>query len=136
MGTIPTPSTVRAKYPEFSEAAGYSDAIIGFKGEIALELYQGSDLALLFLTCHLLALKSEYDSARDPDEEDPALQLVQPDGGSGVVFSEGVTGQRVQYERQINREGDSFYLTTPWGRQFLELKNVRRKKTFAPRVVR
>ena len=132
---VPIPSVVRERFPEFNEAAGYTDAIIGFKGEIAQELYQGSDLALLFLTCHLLALKSEYDSAVDPDEEED-MRVVQPDGGAGVVFSEGVTGQRVQYERQINREGDGFYLTTPWGRQFLELKNVRRKRTFAPRVVR
>lgn len=106
-----TAATLRVRYPEFT-ATAHPDAIVEDCIEEALLIHSYRERATMAVAAHFLALRSE--------------ETGKPDGGAGVVVSEGIGPQRVTYANQatdakgkINR---SFFATTPYGRSFLTLE--------------
>ena len=84
----------------------------------AMMLHAKRNLATLYCAAHLLALEHEhYDGLRRRKDA--------PDGGAGVIASEGIGARRISYLTQLgaNSEGwKSFFATSPYGRHFLALE--------------
>ena len=88
-----------------------SDDEIDAALKVALRLHAIDSLATLYCAAHILAVMAE------------ANNDLTPDGGSGVVSSEGIGPQSQQFITQA--EGDNrraFYATTSYGRMFLALE--------------
>lgn len=106
--------------------SGHSDQDVQGAIDEAREFHNVKPLATLNCAAHLLAIGAE-DSAS-------------PDGGSGVVISEGVGPKRVQYATQVGGSFDAdgkaaFFATTSYGRKFLSLETRTPRRAIGAMVV-
>ena len=116
----PSPSKFREEFPEFTTAKA-SDAEIEQAGRVASRLSAISSEALLWLTAHVLTLKSE--------------RTGDPDGGSGEVRGEGTGPFRTDYVTQAAEDGEAFYTTSVYGRFFLSLERRQPSRAITARVI-
>ena len=117
MATAPSAATIKERFPEF---ASVDDAAVDAAAATALTLSSVSPEATRYLTAHLLALNAQRGTG-----------VAEPDGGDGIIMSEGVGSVRVGYKTQARDEGDVFFARTEYGRTFLALE--RRAPGFALR---
>ena len=119
--TPPTATALRTQYPEFTESVA-TDAEIDRAGALAVELTALSALAVLAVTAHILALKG--------------LRQARPDGGAGEVMMEQTGPHSNQFVTlsDAKTRGDSWYATTPYGREFVLLKRSSPARLFSVRM--
>ena len=106
-----TVTSFRSIFPD-EPFASVSDAKVESYIEVALKIHTRDELATLYCTAHLLAL--------DIERDEPTLE---PDGGAGVVESEGIGPRQIGYVTQAT--GDkrrAFFAPTTYGRTFLVLE--------------
>ena len=109
--TKPSITDFRAKFTEFPETLKPNEDVQDAL-DVAFQLWDLSRLGVLYLAAHILVL----------DSERYASGTVQPDGGSGLVTSETIGPQRIDYKTQAENGDDVFYARTSYGRLFLSLK--------------
>ena len=99
---------------QFPELAGKSDDAVTRASRFALELSSNTQQQLYLCTAHVVVLDAERQDT--------------PDGGSGVVVSEGEGGARVAYLTQAQTGNEdaakrAFYASTFYGRMLLALED-------------
>lgn len=118
-----TVATFRERFPEFVETAedvddpllnpeatvAFSDAVIEEQIEVAKTIYTLSDIAIEYLTAHLLV-------------EDKAHEALIFDRGAGEEMSKGRDNS--SYKAIAETGEESFYSTTKYGRRFLALRRA------------
>ena len=111
MATKPTSAQFRA---EFSELGTLTDGDVESAILDATELDDTSDRCLLYATAHCGVIRK-------------AESQASPDGGSGLIRSEGEGPQRVGY---MNPEGATaaWWGRTSYGRMVLEMRRVSPKR--------
>lgn len=106
----------RTLFPEF---AAESDSRVEFALELAREQFCGSENGVLYLAAHTLCLwKSEGTGSETGSTETQ---------GSGFATRQRVGDLEVQYSAP-DKTSDADFMRTPYGRQFLNLKNALAKK--------
>ena len=104
----PTVAEFRSQFPTTFLVATHSDALITSRIGEARQIHAVRKLATLYLTAHLLAVDGEATGA--------------PDGGAGVVSSEGIGPRKVTYLTQADKAPNrAFFATTSYGRRYLAL---------------
>lgn len=111
----------REEFPEFTVQL-YPDAVVTRALKNAILVAGACEQAMLYLAAHFLALKGT----------DPGVAGV--DGGFGEVQSESIGAKSVSYKTMADKGKDTYYATTPYGRQFLVLRAACVPRVFSVRV--
>ena len=118
----PTVAEFRAQFPTAFLVATHPDALITSRIGEARQIHGVRKLATLYLTAHLLAVDGEATGA--------------PDGGAGVVKSEGIGPRKVAYLTQADgMPNRAFFATTSYGRRYLALVASSPRGAIGARVV-
>ncbi len=112
----------RGLFPEFADPVA-TDVQVNFALELAAEQHKCSDNAKLYLAAHTIQLWINEGVGGDGTTETQ---------GSGFAVRQKVGDLEAQYTAPKNTD-DAYYMTTPYGRQYLALRNAANRK-FAPRV--
>ncbi|MCY4670319.1 MAG: DUF4054 domain-containing protein [Rhodococcus sp.] len=106
-------ATLKARFPEFTQADSIVDALIEEAERITGA--SGNDELILWAAAHLLALEAEHTGA--------------PDGGAGVVTAESIGPLSKTYATQVgggaggaSNEDAAYWATSSYGRRFLTLQ--------------
>jgi len=120
--TLPMPSVsdFRSYFPgSFSDSP--DDQIARTINEAGL-LHDKSEEATLYLTAHLLAVKSEFADS--------------PDGGAGIVSKEAMGPRSIEYMTTAGEsEKRAFYSSTGYGRMFMAIEDRTPSARIAARIV-
>jgi len=121
-----TLANFRTLFPEF-DAPVATDAQVEFALELAAEQHRCSENAQLYLAAHTIQLWKEdgmLDGTGTTESETVGQILKEKVGDLEVSYSD------ISKTAEI---GDEYYKRTPYGRQYLALKEAAVKK-FTPRV--
>ncbi len=118
----PLPAEIRDRFPEFLSEVTYPDEVITALGTVALRISSVSQEAVTYLVAHLLTLEAE--------------KSVTPDGGSGVITSEGLGPKSASYMNQATDGREVFFERSAYGRMFLTLERRSPKRAFSFGVFR
>ena len=109
---VVTLSGFRTRFPEFADAIGAGNRRTDAQITLALDegriIHAVTDLGTLYAAAHLLVLDDE--------------ETGQVDGGSGLVKSEKLGPQEVDFQTQALTAREVFYATTSYGRKLLALE--------------
>ncbi len=112
----------RIRFPEFSNATVYPDARIQLFLDDAEELYMGPDdgrwgakydTAKEYLTAHLLAIGTKQAVGDDNARSGP----ISSNTADGITVTRAVVARN-------RSDQDSFYMSTSYGLQFLNIRNM------------
>ena len=111
-----TVTAFRDQFPKTRHFPEVDDADIESALDEAKLIHSVRVLATLYCAAHLLALDQEYLDAQ-------GQPVTDPDGGAGVVVSEMIGPRRIDYITQAgDDERKAFFVTTTYGRRFLNLE--------------
>ncbi len=104
----------------FDELDSVSDETVTMYLEDALVIYAQSERAVIYLAAHLYVVDKGNDASID--------------GGMGVVTSDKTGKKQNTYKTQSERDADSFYEITSYGRKYLQFKRHDAGGKFRARV--
>ncbi len=114
----------RTRFPELS---GVSDDLVSVYIEDALCIFALCEKAVVYLAAHLCVL--DRDQNVGVTDGDAGI-----DDGLGQIQSEKIGQKQAAYKHNAERDADTFYTSTPYGRKYLEFKRTCSSRAFKVRI--